>query len=156
MSLYDNIISLLDQYSIAYIEYDHPPILSYEDAEREKANHNWQGIESKNVFMTDGNNKYYLFVTTQGTKVDFKQMKELTGSKLALASADAVRDVIHCVPGCVAPFGFDPQITTIIDKSVFSHDHYLFSPGITTKTIQLSPWDLLPLYEKQANTTIIG
>jgi Ala-tRNA(Pro) deacylase len=54
--------------------------------------------------MTDASDRHYLFVTVQGKKVDFKQMKEITGEKLSLASADAVRDVIHCVPGCVAPF----------------------------------------------------
>jgi Ala-tRNA(Pro) deacylase len=156
MDLHSHIISLLEQYHIPYTTYTHTPILSYEYAEREKANHHWQGIESKNVFMTDGNEKYYLFVTTQGTKVDFKQMKELTGAKLTLASSDAVRDVIHCVPGCVAPFGFDASILTIVDRNIFLHDHYLFSPGITTQTIQLCPWDLELLYLDQPNTVFVG
>jgi Ala-tRNA(Pro) deacylase len=53
MALYNKIISLLEEYTIEYTEYNHAPILNYEDAEREKANHHWQGIESKNVFMND-------------------------------------------------------------------------------------------------------
>lgn len=155
MSIYNTIISLLEKHQIAYTEYNHSPILSYEDAEREKENHHWEWIESKNVFMTDGNGTYYLFVTTQWQKVDFKKMRELTGSKLTLASADDVHDKAHCVPGCVAPFWLGNTIFTLVDKNIFSYESYLFSPGITTKTIQLCPHDLMYLYQNQENTIII-
>ncbi|MDA9129126.1 DNA-binding protein [Candidatus Gracilibacteria bacterium] len=142
MNVYENIVTMLDTYNIDYKLFEHGEIISYEDAERERLNHKWEGVESKNVFMTNKKGDYFLYVTTQGTKVDFKQMKEITGEKLSLASNQDVENIIHCVPGCVSPFGFDVEITTIVDRSVFSFENYLFSPGVTTKTIQLSPKDL--------------
>ena len=155
MALYNKIISLLEEYTIEYTEYNHAPILNYEDAEREKANHHWHGIESKNVFMNDEKWGYYLFVTIQGKKVDFKHMKELTWEKLSLASTDDVRGIIQCIPWCVAPFGFDHSIITIVDKEVFSYEKYLFSPGIATQTIELCLHDLEKIFREQPNTLFI-
>lgn len=42
MTLYNNILSLLEKYVVTYTEYNHLPILNYEDAEREKAIHDWK------------------------------------------------------------------------------------------------------------------
>lgn len=81
-TIYENIINLLRQHQIAYKEYDHEPILSYEDAEKEKNKFHWEGVESKNIF----------------------------------------------------------QFTD-----------YLFSPGVTTKTIQTNIQDLKPIFENMVN-----
>lgn len=151
-SVYENIIGLLKKHSVAYKEYDHPPILNYDDAEREKAKFGWQGIESKNVFMKGDDGKYYIYVTTQGQKVDFKKLKELFGVKLSIASSDDVVNVVQCVPGCVSPFGFSSEIVTLVDEKIFQHGEYLFSPGVTTKTVWLNLSDLKPVFEDIAQS----
>ena len=51
MNIYENIITSLKQHNIDFKEYDHGPILSYEDAEREQKNCGWEGTESKNVCL---------------------------------------------------------------------------------------------------------
>ena len=153
-SIYENIIRLLQQHHIAFREFDHDPILNYEDAEWEKSRLGWQGIESKNVFMKGNDGNYYLYVTTQGQKVDFKKVKELLGVKMEIASAEDVTNVIHCVPGCVAPFGFEENIVVLIDPNIFEHTNYLFSPGVTTKTIQTNIRDLKVVFEQLPNKII--
>ena len=153
-SVYNEIIGTLKTHNIAYREYDHEPILNYEDAEREKQRLGWNGIESKNVFMSGKDGKYYLYVTTQGQKVDFKQVKELTGTNCSMANEEAVRNIIQCVPGCVAPFGFGPEIVVILDRNIFKNTDYLFSPGVTTKTIQLNVQDLAPIFASLPNRVI--
>ena len=153
-SIYQNIITLLQKYQIPYGEFDHDPILNYDDAEREKKRFGWIGIESKNVFMAGNDGKYYLYVTIMGQKVDFKKLKELLGVKLSIASEDDVRNVINCVPGCVSPFGFDESIVILIDQTIWQYNEYLFSPGVTTKTIQTSIQDLKQIFENLPNTVI--
>ncbi len=96
--------------------------------------------------MTNKKWKYFLFATIQEQRVDFKQMKQITGEKLSLASNDEVIDIIHCIPWYVAPFWFDETISTIIDSSIFNHELYLFSPWITTETIELNPQYLKILF----------
>ena len=153
-TVYNNIKTLLDQNHIQYEEFDHAPILSYEDAEREKARLGWTGIESKNVFMKGNDDQYYIYVTTQGEKVDFKKLKELLGVKLSIASGDDVKTVAECVPGCVSPFGFSEKIIILIDPKIYTHTHYLFSPGITTKTILLNIQTLAPIFNTLPNKVI--
>lgn len=155
MNLYNTIISGLKSNNIQYIEYDHDPILSYEDAEREKQKFNWEWVESKNVFMTNKKWKYFVFVTVQWEKVDFNKMKKITWEKLSIASWDEVKDIIHCVPWCVAPFWFSDDIMTIIDNKIFTFDNYLFSPWVTTITIQLNPKDLKVVFEGLKNKIFI-
>lgn len=153
-SIYPHIIELLQKYQVPYREYDHDPILSYEDAEREKERFSWTGIESKNVFLSGSDGKYYLYVTVQGQKLDFKKLKELLGVKLSIASEEEVRNIIHCVPGCVAPFGFDESIIVMIDTSLFQHSDYLFSPGVTTKTVHANIQDLKKIFENLPNKVV--
>lgn len=153
-SLYERIINLLTTHNISYKEYDHDPIVSYEDAEREKNRLGWNGVESKNVFMRSADSAYYVMVTTAGKRVDFAGLKELLGTKLSIASEEDVRAVAECVPGCVVPFGFADHITILLDKSIFTHTDYLFSPGVTTKTVQLNIQDIKILLANLPNKII--
>ena len=81
-SPYETIISLLNEHKVPYQEFDHDPILSYENAEREKAKFGWSGVESKNVFMKGNDDRYYLCVTVQGKRVDMKKFKEGANEKV--------------------------------------------------------------------------
>lgn len=153
-SLYERIINLLTTHNITYKEYDHDPIVSYKDAEREKNRLGWNGVESKNVFMRGADGAYYTMVTTEGQRVDFAGLKELLGTKLSIASEEDVRAVAECVPGCVVPFGFADHITILLDKSIFTHTDYLFSPGVTTKTVQLNIQDIKILLANLPNKII--
>ncbi len=77
LSLYERIINLLATHAVPYTEYDHEPILTYEDAEREKTRLGWSGIESKNVFMRGADGTYYVMMAVAGQRVDFARLKEL-------------------------------------------------------------------------------
>lgn len=152
---YQTIVALLEKHQILYKEFDHPPILSYEDAEREKAIHHWEGVESKNVFIQGKSGKYYVFVTVFGEKVDFAKLKELLGEKCSVGERSEVEKITGCVPGCVSPFGFSEDITIIVDPKIFEYRQYLFSPGVTTKTIQVNIQDLKPVFEQLPNVVLM-
>lgn len=81
-------------------------------------------------------------------------LKEVLGVKLSIASREDVEGVIECVPGCVAPFGFSDRIVVIVDRRVFEFSDYLFSPGVTTKTIQTDVRDLKVVFENLKNRVV--
>lgn len=149
--LYYKIIGLLNLYQVPYKEYYHDPILSYADAERQRHTQGWHGIESKNVFLKDKKGNFYVYVTTADKKVDFETIKQITGEKCSLATHEEVKNVINCVPGCVTPFGFPEHVQIIVDKDIYQNDDYLFSPGVTTKTIQANIKDLKTIFENLPN-----
>lgn len=155
-NLYDSIISILRKNKITYKEYNHWPILNYDDALKEKSIHNWNWFESKNVFMTNKKWKYYIFATWEGQKVDFKLLKEILWEKLSLCNDDEVRTIIDCVPWCIAPFWFSDDINILVDKNIFNLTwNYLFSPWITTKTIELNILDLKRIFNNIKHTNFI-
>jgi Ala-tRNA(Pro) deacylase len=155
-NLYNNIIGILKDNWVVYKEYNHWPILNYEDALKEKSIHNWNWFESKNVFMTNKKWKYFLFVTVEWQKVDFKYLKEIFQEKLSLASFEEVKNIILCIPWCVAPFWFSKEIVTIVDKDIFNlQGNYLFSPWVADKTIELNILDLKGIFNNINNTIFI-
>ncbi len=135
--IYEKITNMLKEYELKYDEYDHKPIVSYEDAEEAKLQHGWEGTESKNVFMKGKSGTYYIFVTMQGERVDFGRMKELTGDKMSIGSAEDLIAETDFVPGCVCPFGYKEEIVIIVDTRVFAVDSFLFSPGLEEKTLNV-------------------
>jgi len=82
-------------------------------------------------------------------------LKSILGTKVSVASEEDVRNVVLCVPGCVAPFGFSEDITIIIDSLIYEFSDYLFSPGVTTKTIQTNVQDLKNLFTDLPNKVIL-
>lgn len=154
MTTYENIIATLKKYEIPYKEFNHAPILSYEDAEREKAVHQWEGTESKNVCLIGGDSSCCVYVTLAGIRVDMKKLKELTGIKYSLANEEELRRCTGCVPGCVAPFGFGEDVLLVIDENVFDVGAYLFSPGMTTKTVQMDAKHLRGIFLELPNQKV--
>lgn len=142
-------MSLLKKHNIAYQLYQHEPILNYEDALREQKNHKWKWTEAKSVFITNKKWKYYLFVTIMGKNVDFKKLKQLTWEKLSIASREEVKSTAYCIPGCVPPFWLPSNVSTIVDEIIFDTHSYLFSPAISTETIQLDPNDLKIIFDRK-------
>lgn len=134
---YQHIIAHLSRHNIPFTEYSHDPILSYEDAEREQAKHGWEGTESKSVFLKSKSGKFYVYTTTMGEKVNFAKMKEITGEKMSVGSAEDLQRETDCIPGCVCPFGFKKEISIIVDTRIFELDAYLFSPGVAEKTLRI-------------------
>lgn len=152
--LYHNIISLLNSHHIPFQEFDHAPIITYEDAQKQAKIHGFHGTESKNVFIKDQNGNFYVYLTIAGQKVDFPKLKEKLSLKCQTASAAEVESVIRCVPGCVVPFGFDQNNAIIIDPVINNITDYLFSPGLTTKTIQTNFQDLKKIFPHLPNQII--
>lgn len=152
--LYQTIIDLLKTHQIPFKEFDHAPILNYEDARKQAEIHGFHGTESKNVFIKDQNAGFYVYITIAGQKVDFKKLKDQLSLKCQIAGADEVQSVIECVAGCVVPFGFAKEISIIIDPTMDSVEEYLFSPGITTKTIQTNFQKLKKIFPHLSNKII--
>lgn len=153
-TLYQDIINLLNTDHVSFQEFNHAHIITYEDAKHQAEIHSFHGTESKNVFIKDQNGKFYVYLTIAGQKVDFAKLKNQLSLKCQIASAAEVESVIQCLPGCVVPFGFAQNITIIIDPVINNITDYLFSPGLTTKTIQTNFQDLKTIFPHLPNKII--
>lgn len=136
--MYEEVISLLHKSNTIYEKFEHEPILDYEADFLMRERLGIEGIPSKSLFLKAKDDSYYVFFTLEGTRLDTKHLKELTGKRLSLISPDELREITGCVPGCVAPFGYTSNVTIIVDNTVYAHEKLLISPGVPQFTIALS------------------
>lgn len=113
--MYNNIKNILKANNIKFEEYDHEPILSFEKAKEVRERLQYNGVESKSLFIKDKSGNYYIFVTTEGKKLDSKVVKNIVGGKVSICSGEELIQTTQCVPGCVSPFGYEENISLVID-----------------------------------------
>ena len=149
--LYARVRSLLQQSGVAFVEVEHEPVLDYERAAEVRRRFDLRGVESKNLFLKAKDGRYFMFVSVEGQRVDFKEVKRLTGRGVSVSSDEELRAQTGCEPGCAAPFGHAPDIGLIIDREIFRHERFIFSPGPPTKTVELAVSELPKLLSACAN-----
>ncbi|MBS4538533.1 YbaK/EbsC family protein [Clostridium sp. D2Q-11] len=152
--MYDRVINLLKEANVEYNRYKHQPILDYDTAKEVKDKYNLSGVESKSLFIKSKSDEYYIFITVENKKMDSKRVKKLIGEKVSIASGEELLKKTGCIPGCASPFGYDKDISIIVDREIFNYNKFLFSPGIAEITIQIKSEDLRKILEVSNNNVI--
>ena len=75
------------------------------------------GQIAKSILLKGKNGNFYLVVIAGDRRIDSKKAKELTGTKIRMANAEELYQVLGFSPGEVCPFR-DSGIRTYIDKSL--------------------------------------
>lgn len=149
-----NLLGTLDELGIEYRYVDHEPVVDYESARAVDEKYNLVGVESKNLFLKGKSGKFYVMVSVEGSRFDRRLMKELTGEKLSISTPEDLVSATGYAVGCAASFGYDQEITLLIDKSVFTYDTIICSAGIPTGSYVMKCEDLKKIYD-QVNNQII-
>lgn len=150
--MYNYIKNILKENNIKFEEYDHEPILSFEKAKEVRERLQYTGVESKSLFIKDKSGNYYIFVTTEGKKLDSKVVKNIVGEKVSICSGEELIQITPCVPGCVSPFGYEENISLIIDEEIFNHEKIIFSPGVPEKTFIITSNEFKKVLNNISNT----
>ncbi len=151
--MYNKIKNILKENNIKYEEYDHEPILSFKTAKEVRDRLQYNGVESKSLFIKDKSGNYYIFVTTEGKKLDSKAIKNIVGERVSICSGEELTQITQCVPGCVSPFGYEENISLVIDQDIFNHDKIIFSPGVPEKTFIITSNEFKEVLNNINNTT---
>ena len=145
--IYENILQLLDTHGVKYKLFSHRSALTYEDLAVIQQETGFVGTESKCMVMK-ADDRFIVYVTLQGKKVNFDRIKEVLGAKkVRLALKEELFEHFGAEPGCAYPFGFDSQYDLYVDTGVFDQEWILFSPLFSTKTVQARGGDLKKLFE---------
>lgn len=150
--MYNYIRNILKENNIKFEEYDHEPILSFEKAKEVRERLQYTGVESKSLFIKGKSGNYYIFVTTEGKKLDSKVVKNIVGEKVSICSGEELIQITPCVPGCVSPFGYEENISLIIDEDIFNHEKIIFSPGVPEKTFIITSNEFKKVLNNISNT----
>ena len=153
--MYLTILQLLADHEAEYRPYRHRLILSYADAEAVRVEVGFAGVEGKCLVLRAGEG-FAVCVTLAGRRVDLRRVRDrLGGAKVRLATAGELRDRFGAEPGNAYPFGFDAGVAILIDPDLFVAEWVLFSPALTTATIQVRGRDLARIFEDLPNRTVV-
>lgn len=101
------LLSFLQKHSIAFDYYEHRPIFTVEEGEDIK--HTIPGMHTKNLFLTDKRDQYFLVCIESSKRLAINMFRKLIGVKdLSFGTPEEMMEVLGLTPGSVSLFGLCP------------------------------------------------
>ena len=141
------VYDFLDRTGIAYTTLCHPAAFTMEECEAVR-----RAIGApvfKNLFLTNKQQTLYFLLMIPADK-PFKTKylsTQLGCARLSFASAEAMHELLHIVPGAVSPLGLihdkDCRVRLLVDRDLATTGRYACHPCVNTASVALSLSDLL-------------
>lgn len=137
----------LDRLDIRHATITHPAVFTVEEAKLHRGP--VTGGHTKNLFLKDKKDRFYLAVTLEDVPVDLKALGPLLGAsgRLSFASPDALRAHLGVEPGSVTPFALlndrERKVQPVLDMRMLAISPLNFHPLVNTATTAISSTDLL-------------
>ena len=101
-----------------------------------------KGTHTKNLFLKNKKNNFFLFSCDENAKVDLKQFsKSIDAKNLSFANAEYLEQFLGIKPGSVSPFALlndkDNVVEFYLDEKLFNSEIINFHPLINTTTISI-------------------
>tara|TARA_Y100000310_G_C20605730_1_gene775373 strand:- start:698 stop:1162 length:465 start_codon:yes stop_codon:yes gene_type:complete len=142
MNLFEEIKKLLNENSIEYVTYHHPPTLTSEESAK------FRGVPMKigaKAILLKLKDEYAIAVMPADRRLDYKKIKAvLQSKKVRFASVEELKAVTGCDKGALPPFGHLFSLTLIVDSRLFEEEYMAFNGGSLTDSIKMKTVD----YEK--------
>jgi len=140
------LLNALNESKIPYTVKKHVPFYTVKDSELNRSG--LQGIHTKNIFLKNKKNQFFLFSCYENQIIDIKRLsKSLNIGNLSFAKEDKLRDILGVLPGSVSPFGLlndsESLVSFYIDNKIFENKYVNFHPLENTSTVNLKSADLL-------------
>lgn len=135
-----NLIDILNRNKINFRVFEHPPVFTVEQAKNTYELKDIPGIRTKNLFLKDERDNYYLVCLRGDKRLNMKHLeKSLTTKHLKFATAEELKRHLNLTPGSVSIFGmiYSKKVLLIIDKESFESEAISFHPNINTHTLVL-------------------
>ena len=143
MSVFEQILALLEEHNVPYRLTEHEPVRTSEQAARIRGAALKTGAKA---MVVRGKDSYFLLVLPADKQIDWKRMRAILHvSNLRLATEEEAESVAHVKMGSVPPFGNLLGLPTYFDEGIFENDVVNFNPGSTTHSIAMKSADLRTL-----------
>ena len=155
--LYD----LFSRLNISYQVKHHPAVFTTEEAQRLRTD--FPGMKMKNLFVKDkASGMYYLVVLGENRRLNFNELKRLTGGKKAcFTTPEELEHYLGLIPGSVTPFGLIHEnagdVILVLDHSIVSAEPDAvinFHPCVNTATVALSIGDFRRVLDHFGNRIV--
>ena len=151
-----DLLTMLSKHNIKYDIYEHLSLHTVEESKKLRGK--IEGIHTKNLFLKNKKNNFFLFSCQESTIVDLKQLKKaLNSGNISFAGDLYLKNILGVNPGSVTPLGLindqNNEIKFFLDKKILYHKKVNFHPLVNTSTVSLNTKDFL-LFMKKNNKLV--
>ena len=140
------LLAMLSKNNYSYSLHKHEPLFTVQDSINKRGK--IDGAHSKNLFLKNKQNKFFLFSCLETTKIELKKLsKNLNLGNISFAKEEYLKKHLGVLPGSVTPFGLlndsDQKIEFYLDKAFLAEKSVNFHPLVNTSTVNLAVGDFI-------------
>lgn len=155
----EGLLARLDTLGIATTTVDHPPLHTVEESQHLRGE--IPGAHTKNLFVKDRKDRFFLLVVEETAVVDLKTVHQVIGAsgKVSFGKPEALWDLLGVVPGAVCVFGAindaDNQVTVVLDRDLMSSEIVNAHPLTNQATTSIAARDLLTFLDAVGHSPLV-
>ena len=140
-------LALLNRLEIAYATVEHPPLFTVGESQALRGS--IPGGHTKNLFVKDKGEQFYLITAQEDSPLDLKTMDKVIGAKgrVSFGSAEQLMAHLGVEPGSVTPLALINDtigaVRFVLEKKLLAHQKINAHPLINTRTTSMATTNLL-------------
>jgi Ala-tRNA(Pro) deacylase len=155
----DDLFRFLDTLGISHKTKTHPPVFTV--AESVSLRDEIPGGHTKNLFVKDKKDQFFLLTVEENASVDLKTVHTIIGaaSKVSFGKPEKLMEYLGVAPGSVTAFGAindtGHKVTFVLDKDLLEHDVINCHPLTNEATTSIGRDDLTRFMEATGHTPLV-
>lgn len=155
----DDLFHFLDGLGIAHKTFEHPPVFTV--AESAALRDEIPGGHTKNLFVKDKKDNFFLMTVEEHAVVDLKTIHTIIGaaSKVSFGKPEKLMEYLGVIPGAVTAFGVindaGKNVTFILDEALAREEIINCHPLSNDATTSIATKDLLRFVEATGHTPLV-
>jgi Ala-tRNA(Pro) deacylase len=155
----EELFAFLDRLGIRTTTRTHEPLFTVEQSQRLRGE--IAGAHTKNLFVKDKKDGYFLLTVEEQASVDLKSVHHLIGaaSRVSFGRPEALMDLLGVAPGAVTVFGAlndtGRRVRIVIDAELAAQPLINAHPLVNTATTTISSGDLMAFVEATGHDPIV-
>ena len=155
----EDLFRFLDSLSIPHSTKNHPPVFTV--AESESLRDEISGGHTKNLFVKDKKDQYFVLTVEENASVDLKTVHKVIGasSRVSFGKPEKMLDYLGVLPGSVTVFGaFNDtgnNVTFVLDADLMKQEIINGHPLSNDATTSIGSKDLLRFLEATGHSPLV-
>ncbi|PSJ62100.1 prolyl-tRNA synthetase associated domain-containing protein [Pseudaminobacter soli (ex Li et al. 2025)] len=155
----DELFAFLDSLGITVTTKTHAPLFTVADSQSLRGE--IAGGHTKNLFLKDKKDNFFLVTVDEEAEVDLKQIHHLIGasSRVSFGKPEALMEMLGVVPGSVTVFGLindtDKRVKLVIDAPLMENEIVNAHPLSNEATTSIASGDLLTFVKATGHEPLV-
>ncbi len=155
----DDLFKYLDSLGIPHTTKTHAPVFTV--SESESLRDEIPGAHTKNLFVKDKKDQYFVVTVEERAEVDLKTIHKVIGasSRVSFGRPEKMIEFLGVIPGSVTVFAAfnDKQknVTFVLDEALMQHDIINGHPLSNDATTSVSTRDLIRFFQATGHEPLV-